>query len=934
MRPLKLTMCAFGPFAEETTVDFDQLGENGVYLICGDTGAGKTTIFDAITFALFGEPSNEFRSSNNLRSDFANPDKDTYVDLTFEYRGESYRIVRSPRYTRQKLRGEGTTTRAPQAELHLPDDRVLTGTSPVDDAVKNLLGITKNQYTQIAMIAQGEFRKLLNASTKERAAIFRSIFATGPYEQFQNILREKANALKKESDTASVRVRQLAEQASPRTETDDEEKLERILAQEEIDIDELESLLSNITKADGEAKATAAEKLEKANKDLRRIDDLLVKSQQRDSLKENLELTATRLSAAKQHLAEAETDLAAQDSNSSTREKLPIEINSLKERLARVSALESAFASNERALEESSIAQSKLAEAEKALRGYQKALESLKSEQARLEADTVKIPAISSTIDKLTADLKMTDDAAALLENETANLESAKSGFKAAQERYLVLRKESDQAEEHAASMRRSYLDSQAGILAQELKADTPCPVCGSREHPHPASDSEINITADEVEELQEKANAAQRSTAEASSRCASARTLIEEREKTLREDNERLGSIDENKKKSAAISKRIEKERKTLAFLNESKSKLEKTLLQIKQSEEEATQAQEEVFEYEKTVQRCDAACATEKGRIQEIAKALTSDFGSGIEAKISGKEQLAETKAAFSAAIEKRERLFNELTASLKAATEKRNTAEKEVVNLNSQAQTLQNEIEKLNDIDFDQTIAQKDSLQQAIENLTRTLNEANRRLAVNEKVLSALNASAKANNEIREKYGQLASLADVANGTLKGSQRISFETYVQTIYFDMVIEASNMRLAAMSANRYELQRKTDGGHSGKTGLDLSVLDHFTGKTRDASTLSGGESFEASLCLALGLSDVVQSLSGGIQLDSLFIDEGFGSLDEESLANAMKLLASLGESNRLVGIISHVEELKGIIDKKIVVEKGMFGSTLKMTL
>ena len=934
MRPLKLTMCAFGPFAEETTVDFDQLGENGVYLICGDTGAGKTTIFDAITFALFGEPSNEFRSSNNLRSDFANPDKDTYVDLTFEYRGESYRIVRSPRYTRQKLRGEGTTTRAPQAELHLPDDRVLTGTSPVDDAVKNLLGITKNQYTQIAMIAQGEFRKLLNASTKERAAIFRSIFATGPYEQFQNILREKANALKKESDTASVRVRQLAEQASPRTETDDEEKLERILAQEEIDIDELESLLSNITKADGEAKATAAEKLEKANKDLRRIDDLLVKSQQRDSLKENLELTATRLSAAKQHLAEAETDLAAQDSNSSTREKLPIEINSLKERLARVSALESAFASNERALEESSIAQSKLAEAEKALRGYQKALESLKSEQARLEADTVKIPAISSTIDKLTADLKMTDDAAALLENETANLESAKSGFKAAQERYLVLRKESDQAEEHAASMRRSYLDSQAGILAQELKADTPCPVCGSREHPHPASDSEINITADEVEELQEKANAAQRSTAEASSRCASARTLIEEREKTLREDNERLGSIDENKKKSAAISKRIEKERKTLAFLNESKSKLEKTLLQIKPSEEEATQAQEEVFEYEKTVQRCDAACATEKGRIQEIAKALTSDFGSGIEAKISGKEQLAETKAAFSAAIEKRERLFNELTASLKAATEKRNTAEKEVVNLNSQAQTLQNEIEKLNDIDFDQTIAQKDSLQQAIENLTRTLNEANRRLAVNEKVLSALNASAKANNEIREKYGQLASLADVANGTLKGSQRISFETYVQTIYFDMVIEASNMRLAAMSANRYELQRKTDGGHSGKTGLDLSVLDHFTGKTRDASTLSGGESFEASLCLALGLSDVVQSLSGGIQLDSLFIDEGFGSLDEESLANAMKLLASLGESNRLVGIISHVEELKGIIDKKIVVEKGMFGSTLKMTL
>ena len=934
MRPLKLTMCAFGPFAEETTVDFDQLGENGVYLICGDTGAGKTTIFDAITFALFGEPSNEFRSSNNLRSDFANPDKDTYVDLTFEYRGESYRIVRSPRYTRQKLRGEGTTTRAPQAELHLPDDRVLTGTSPVDDAVKNLLGITKNQYTQIAMIAQGEFRKLLNASTKERAAIFRSIFATGPYEQLQNILREKANALKKESDTASVRVRQLAEQASPRTETDDEEKLERILAQEEIDIDELESLLSNITKADGEAKATAAEKLEKANKDLRRIDDLLVKSQQRDSLKENLELTATRLSTAKQHLAEAETDLAAQDSNSSAREKLPVEINSLKERLARVSALESAFASNERALEESSIAQSKLAEAEKALRGYQKALESSKSEQARLEADTVKIPAISSAIDKLTADLKMTDDAAALLENETANLESAKSGFKAAQERYLVLRKESDQAEEHAASMRRSYLDSQAGILAQELKADTPCPVCGSREHPHPASDSEISITAEEVEELQEKANAAQRSTAEASSRCASARTLIEEREKTLREDNERLGSIDENKKKSAAISKQIEEERKTLALLNESKSKLEKTLLQIKQSEEKATRAQEKVFEHEKTVQRCDAACATERGRIQEIAKALTSDFGNGIEAKISSKEQLAETKAAFSAAIEKRERLFNELTASLKAATEKRNTAEKEVVNLNSQAQTLQNEIEKLNDIDFNQTIAQKDSLQQTIENLTRTLNEANRRLAVNEKVLSALNASAKTNNEIREKYGQLASLADVANGTLKGSQRISFETYVQTIYFDMVIEASNMRLAAMSANRYELQRKTDGGHSSKTGLDLSVLDHFTGKTRDASTLSGGESFEASLCLALGLSDVVQSLSGGIQLDSLFIDEGFGSLDEESLANAMKLLASLGESNRLVGIISHVEELKGIIDKKIVVEKGMFGSTLKMTL
>ncbi len=932
MRPIKLTLCAFGPFAKKTTIDFSELGKNSLYLICGDTGAGKTTIFDAITFALFGEPSNEFRSSNNLRSDFADPNDDTYVDFAFEYRHELYRIMRSPRYTRAKLRGEGVTTRMPQAELHRPDGNIITGTNLVDSAIKELLGITKNQYTQIAMIAQGEFRKLMNATTRERSEIFRSIFNTAPYEKFQLALRDKANTLKKENDNAFICIRQLAEQISFPAENPAEKEINALLSRKEFDAKTLEILLTEIVENDKRLQATHSEKLDEVNSKLKSLDELLVKSDQKEVLEKKVHLVKVRLAEANQRFETAAAELEKRLNDKKTCENLPVEIKSLEERLSRIDDLESVFENSERAFGKLSEAKAKFNEKSAILSSCEQRIHELENEYKHLETAAAEIPPLQAEADRCKTSLKASTEAVRLLKQEMADLESAKISLENTQKSYLEARKKSDEAEERFYLAQRSYLDNQAGLIAQQLADNVPCPVCGSIEHPRPALLKNKNVNIEKVETLQKKASIAQKAANEAAAKSASALTLVDEREKSLVSDINRLGSLEDNANKSSRLEQQLFATNTKLQELFKCKKKAEETNSRLEKEMEIAAKTRNAISENEADIQRYSTEHAIEQTRIQELSKALSVDFGEAAALHISNKEQLSKTKSKFSTAIEKRKLLFVDSTNSLDKATMEYKNAEKEAADLKSQAKTLQEEIDTLGSLSRNQLSSQRESLQQTAAGFAKITNAADRRIAVNGKILASLSNAMATIAKTKGVYGQISSLADVANGSLKGVQRISFETYVQTIYFDMIIEASNARLALMTANRYELQRKVDGGRSGKTGLDLDVFDRFTGKTRDASTLSGGESFEASLCLALGLSDVVQSFSGGIQLDSMFIDEGFGSLDEESLTNAIKTLASLSEGDCLIGIISHVEELKAAIEKKILVEKSPYGSTLKL--
>ncbi|MDR0570665.1 MAG: SMC family ATPase [Clostridiales Family XIII bacterium] len=915
MRPLKLTISAFGPYAGETVLDFSLLGTKGLYLITGDTGAGKTTIFDAIAFALYGEPSGENREPSMLRSKYAQDGTRTFVELVFAYGGEEYAVSRNPEYRRPKSRGEGFTSQKADATLTYPDGRLVTGSPQTTAAIRDVIGLDRNQFRQIAMIAQGDFLRLLLAGTKERQEIFRRIFRTKNFETLQYRLKSEAGGLKAQYDDIGKSARQYIdgiardENDAPPADARDGEG-GGLTASEALDF------LAELIEWDEDRKNAENEALADLEKEISAVDAALGKAEQ--NAKARAELLAAR-----EEMAAAEGELPRLvAAHKEAAEKQP-EIDALTGRIATERQMLAQYDELDRgakAIAEKQASLTSLAKRKETLADAIEA-ETEKQEKWRAEAESIGDAAMRAlrleTEKKGLSERKEKAAELAALRKDAKNAETARAS---AQEAYLGARAAATVAEDEHNRLNRAFLDAQAGILAESLTEGAPCPVCGSRTHPSPAACLSEAPTEKEVEAAKKKAAKASKEAEAASQTAAAANSRAEEKEEAARKAAAALfgPTPDDLDAALADETRRLDSE---MAAING----------QIAAEEAKAARKAE--------IERGLPPLAEEIARLAAEA-AGNSQAMAVREAEIKGLasvgEQLAKTLAFKSK---------SEAESNIRALAEKRTglladaAAAKEALDgLNSKRSELRAKIAALSEqLSGEDEIGTAEKLTWSKRELTA---EKQARVSAATAIASRLDKNRDIQKRLAEKEKEAAAvggrliwmkaLSDTANGQLSGKDKIMLETYVQISCFERVIRRANLRLMVMSSGQYELKRAESAeNQKAQSGLDLNVVDHYNATERSVKTLSGGESFMASLSLALGLSDEIQSASGGVRLDAMFVDEGFGSLDEDALSQALKVLKGLAESNLLVGIISHVSELKERIDRQIAVRKEKSGGS-----
>ena len=814
MRPLKLVMSAFGPYAGQTVIDFSQLGEQGLYLITGDTGAGKTVIFDAVSYALYGQTSGGVRDANMLRSQYADADTPTFVELEFSFRGKCYRVKRNPEYRRPAKRGTGMTKEKAGAELYYPDGRVpVTRMSDVDKSIVELLGLNHKQFTQITMIAQGQFRKFLDTNTDERSKIFRDLFHTYFFQQLQDKLKQDAAAKRNEF----LEQQRRSEQA-----------LNGICCAYPAYTEHLQSL--------------ALRHYEGCVDEVLALVDTLIALDEKEQ----------------QQVAAAETDAAK-------------EVSALQESLGALAKKQQLLQAIQNAETRIARMQQQIEQEAVASVQRQEALQKLEAEVGEAQKGEVELAQLQAARQQLAArqrELLQLQDMQQRYQSQEVALLQKRQEYKRASEEYEHLNKLSDVCFDR-------FLGAQAGLLAHDkLKPGKPCPVCGSCEHPQPVQLAQDAPTENDVEQARAKAETAQK-----------VRDGLVGEGKALKEHLE----LD----KGLLIGKGME-----LLGCDDLKLIAEKVQAELKDVNNKITDLrlkmgflQEKVEQYHK------------------LAKTL--------------EQQKTADKQAEAAAQSMRQQLAG---AEGQLQELKKQLAQQQELLVDVNEQELQQEHAKL--------LAQLRELDLQGKRLYSAI-EKNRQIKQEVSGYEARRAACEA------EYSLINSLSATLNGTLTGKKRVNLETYVQMHYFDKILQRANIRLLRMSRGQYELCRDkmqdedSKTGNS-KTGLDLEVKDYYSGNLRSVKTLSGGESFMASLALALGLADEVQSCAGGIQLDTMFVDEGFGSLDDSSLQQAIATLQGLSEGHRLVGIISHVHDLQEMIDKKILVRKkrGLQGTGSEVAL
>ena len=915
MRPNKLIMSAFGPYAGKVEVELDKLGQNGLYLITGDTGAGKTTIFDAITFALFGEASGKTRETSMFRSKYAKPETPTEVELYFTCKNKEYYIKRNPEYERPKARGEGTTSEKANAELHFPDGRVITKTNEVTNAIVEIIGIDRNQFTQIVMIAQGDFLKLLLASTKDRMDIFQKLFRTQKYYVLQEKLKSESGKLGHEYEAIKSSIEQYIngivcdEESSFFTEVCNAKS--GLLTTEEIT-----ELLEKLIADDEKAEKTIAEEKEKLQKILDDIKARIAKAEDILSAKADLEKNEADYKTETEKEKELKERLKAEE------EKLP-KVKELTEKVAAIKALlpdydelsekQNAFNKNKAFVDESS---GNISDAEAKIKSLTDEISALTEENKSLET-------IGEEKLKLETEKKKQTEEKAKLEKLDKDIDDAFESNKKVQTAIGFYSEKNDHAEELDAEYKektRIYLEAQAGILAETLEIYKPCPVCGSTEHPKKATKPVDVPTKEELDILQDKLNSAKEIANNARDEAGKLKGASEEKEESVKKEIlSLLGDVSLNDAKSV-ISGNVSDTDTLIAKLN---AKITEVQAKIDRKEELDELLPEKVSDLEKEKEQL--------AQLKDEVKAKTIENES-LEKRI------AELKSKLT--IETKTEAENQITALNKEAEDIQKTYDdalksvnenkEKLVSLKSAKEEILKRIGSGTDIDLD---AEKENKQMLEEKQTESDTKSkivHSRITANKFSLDNILQKLDEIKIVEEKWTWMKALSNTANGNLSGKDKVMLETYIQMTYFDRIIKRANTRLLVMSDGQYEMKRRKDAeSRQGKSGLELDVIDHYNGTERSVKTLSGGESFKASLSLALGLSDEIQSSAGGIRLDTMFVDEGFGSLDEESLAQAIKALSSLAEGNRLVGIISHVSELKDKIDKQIVVKKEKTGGS-----
>ena len=908
MRPLHLTMSAFGPYAGRISLNLESLGTSGLYLVTGDTGAGKTTIFDAICFALYGASSGGTRQPSMLRSKYARPDMPTEVELVFAYRNEIYQIRRNPEYDRPRIRGTGMTREAAGAELVMPDGRVIGKLSDVNEEIRTLLGVDKEQFTQIAMIAQGQFLKLLLANTTERQTIFRSLFKTGIYELIYSRLRHDMSELEAERNRLNAAMEQICQDISCDEYSIHYEEAEKA-RKREMPLQEIFPLLKSVAEEDEKRlfEMNSAEgNLELQREELRKI---LARLEAQEKAENQMDSAKTALNDIEPILPQLRSEMEQAQSRLSEVEKNVAKLTGIERELAEFDALEEK--------QEEFKAQKRKYDSEKD--EIEKMSRSHTELQGKIEQNKKELNGLSETgsaLEKIKArgnELEQRKKRIEGFQSEAGRIENLQRRLTAQQDKLKMAESRAAEERKRAENMRHTFNLEQAGLMASQLTDGEPCPVCGSRIHPQLASASvdaptELQVKAAEkkAEEARSDANTCANETAAVLGEIKSARESLE------RQMDSYFGTVPED----------------IVAYLSAEQLRVSG----------ESEQNKEEMLKLEAQNKR--------RSVLEQVIPQQEEKEHSMLQKLTEGKEQLARDEARMNEIIREGKEIRAKLNykskaeaLSIKIQLESENdtirrTAETTKTAFDSarlQENNLKARITELSGLLADRMDGNKNDIQTS---LNQNASEKNAIADARQKVQMRISQNNRAMKRLQEKAEQLSlfdnrwrwmqSLYQTAGGTISGKEKIMLETYVQTTFFDEILQRANLHFLRMTDNQYELvRRRTPVNQRSQSGLEMDVIDHWNGSTRGVQTLSGGESFLASLALALGLSEEISCQASGVQMDALFVDEGFGSLDEDALEKAMAALQSLTEGNRLVGIISHVAELRRELDRQILVTK-----------
>ena len=873
MKPVELRISGWGPYKELQTIDFTRMEERGLFLITGATGAGKTTIFDAIMYALYGCMSGEVREKGSVRSDFAKPDTPTFVELSMTHKGENYHIYRNPEYLRPRKRkgadGKELTKEKEKAILTLPDGSSVEGSSEVTRKIEELLCLDYRQFKQISMIAQGEFTKLLTASSQEKTKIFRQIFDTGLYERIAQLLKERSSAIYKEVSGYRHKMDEDVELYHPLEES--AEAFATLVQGEAYDYEAVLAFLKEEKKRIGKEEKEVLAQYQKLEERTLVLNGKLVEAQKTAELQKNLERETERkqlLDHRKEEMQQKEILLWKADRAGEIRqqdllcEESAKQIEKIKQQIRHLQ--------EETGLREQQIL----------------TLQKLPEYQADFEA-------ACELKEKLSEQEQESEHNIELCKQLEAQL-------KQLQEVYLKLEQEELLARQTYEETEHRYRHNLAGILSAELEENRPCPVCGSLHHPAPAAVAEEHLTKEKVDQAK--------------------KAWLQKQEKTMHQHGETMaarGKAEQAKEKGGELLKAIGQMQEQMdqlpaeikeLLLKYTRKSFEGELSRLLQLRVECAEKQEQILTLQEELQQ-----------VQELFREREEE------------RDILLTKYGFAS----REEYQGCLLSKEQIEAGKRELQDYEK-NCRANEELLQHLKEQIQELVLADPVKLKEELQEALEEkraVQQMLSKKQESRNLTERTYSSLKTKLAGLRETMERYSLVKGLDDLANGNNK--KRLVFEQYVLISCFEEILYAANLRLQTMSAGRYELRRvRGIVDARSKDNLEMEVLDYYTGKYRSVKTLSGGESFKVSLSLALGMSDVIQAQSGGIRVETMFIDEGFGTLDGESLDQACLVLQGLTESNRLIGLISHVPELSEKIPDQIRIHKTNTGSYAEVVI
>lgn len=915
MRPLKLTMSALGPYSGETVLPLERLGTSGLFLITGDTGAGKTTIFDAISYALFGEASGKNRDGSMLRSKYASPETPTFSELIFLYRGKEYTVRRSPEYTRPAKRGGGEVRQSADALLTLPDGSVITKTREVNAAITELLGVDHERFSQIAMLAQGDFMRLLMSSTDERRDIFRQIFKTAPYQALSERLKAETSQLRAGLEALSQSVGQYIADVSCPPDSPLAPLLETAKAGG-LPASDTTEIIARLISDDAAAEAALA--LELAGLEAKRLEaaKALAAAEAAEKARGALCEANAELNALLQQEPPLLAALDAAKTKAPEREALLGKIEALRSKLPDYAELESLKSVKRAAENTKKEADARLKALANAAPEKAALLESVRAELQGLSGTQAELQRLLGEVSLLDEKTRSLD---AIISAAKACSES-QAAFERAQSAYASARDSASALESVYQAMNLRFLDEQAGLLAAALTDGSPCPVCGSTAHPAPACLSIDAPTRAELFAAKERFEAENR-LCEKRSREAGAlsgslkaqRLALYERSAAL------LGELEPE-----IILPRAKAEKAAAVALTAEKKAQIKTI-------SAAERRKKELEEAKKALEGELLSIQNELASAREALAALSEKISSTAENEVRLKAKLEyEAKAQAEKVIAEGQARCLEMKTALDRAQQRFTEHSTALTACGAKISSLKERLSGGGDDELPELRENHNLLLSGLQDLTAQKAALSARLDRNRGIAENIRQRLAETAETERRFVSVKALCDTACGTLSGKEKIMLEVYVQAAYFDRIIARANTRLMVMTGGQFELKRCLDGaGRQSQSGLELNVIDHYNGSERSVKSLSGGESFKASLSLALGLSDEISSASGGIRLDTMFVDEGFGSLDEQSLEQAIAALGGLGEGQRLVGIISHVSELRSRIEKQIVIKKDRSGGS-----